>query len=84
MKIFHSLSENYLQAKEESGAAPRMLKISLTDGVMTCHAVETSDCRSVSLKTPPGTKIKLKGDKLEVANGFIKINDKNIEVNTDL
>lgn len=68
------------KVKEESGAAPRMLKISLTDGTTTCHAVEMSDLKSVSLKTLPGTKIKLKGAKLEVANGFVKISEKNLEV----
>ena len=68
------------KVKEDSGAAPRMLKISLTDGLMTCHAVELTECRGVSIKTPPGTKIKLKGNKLDVANGFIKVSDKNLEV----
>ena len=43
-----------------------MLRISLTDGAMTCHAVEMAECSHVSIKTPPGTKIKLKGDSLGV------------------
>ena len=68
------------KVKEESGAAPRMLKISLTDGSTTCHAVEMSELKSVSLKTPLGTKIRLKGGVLEVANGFVKISEKNLEV----
>ena len=68
------------KVKEESGAAPRMLKISLSDGSMTCHGVEVTECPRISLKTPPGTKIKLKGDKLAVANGFIKLSDKSFEV----
>ena len=68
------------KVKEESGAAPRMLKISLSDGSMTCHGVEVTECPRISLKTPPGTKIKLKGEKLEVANGFIKLSDKSFEV----
>ena len=68
------------KVKEESGAAPRMLKISLSDGCMTCHGVEVTECPRISLKTPPGTKIKLRGEKLEVANGFIKLSDKSFEV----
>jgi len=68
------------KVKEESGAAPRMLKISLTDGTTSCHAVEMTEIKSVSLKTPPGTKIRLKGGQLEVANGFVKISEKNLEV----
>ena len=68
------------KVKEESGAAPRMLKISLTDGSTTCHAVEVDEIKSVSLKTPPGTKIKLAGGRLEVANGFVKVSERNLEV----
>ena len=68
------------KVKEESGAAPRMLKISMSDGSMTCHGVEMTECPRISLKTPPGTKIKLKGEKLEVANGFIRLSDKSFEV----
>jgi hypothetical protein len=45
---------------EESGAAPRMLKISLTDGKMTVHAIEVSKLDDgISITTPPGTKVKL-------------------------
>ena len=38
------------KVKEDSGAAPRMLKISLTDGIMTCHAVEVSECKGPELQ----------------------------------
>merc|ERR1719167_39388 len=68
------------KVKEDSSVAPRMLKISLTDGIMTCHAVEINSCNRLSLKTPPGTKIKLKGENLDVANGFIKLCEKSFEV----
>ena len=44
---------------EESKTAPRMLKISLTDGKTTVHAVEMAKIEGVSLTTAPGTKIKL-------------------------
>ncbi len=44
---------------EESKTAPRMLKISLTDGKTTVHAVEMSKIDGLSLSTAPGTKIKL-------------------------
>ena len=47
-----------VQAKEESAGAPRMLKISLTDGSTTCHAVEVAKCDKLSLNTPPGSKIR--------------------------
>ena len=44
---------------EESKTAPRMLKISLTDGKTTVHGVEMSKIEGVSLTTAPGTKVKL-------------------------
>jgi hypothetical protein len=36
-----------------------MLKISLTDGKITVHGVEMSKIEGISLKTAPGTKVKL-------------------------
>ena len=60
--------------------APRMLKISMTDGTTTCHAVEIESWQKVSLNTPPGTKIRLKGNKIPVSNSFLKITNANIEV----
>jgi hypothetical protein len=47
------------KVNEESGGAPRMLKISLTDGKITVHGVEMSKIEGISLKTAPGTKVKL-------------------------
>ena len=44
---------------EESTTDPRMLKVSLTDGKTTVHAIELSKVDGLSLSTPPGTKIKL-------------------------
>ena len=68
------------KAKEESQAGPRMLKVSLSDGSMTCHAVEVSPCPKLSLKTAPGTKVRLNKGPLEVAGGFIKLHEGAIEV----
>ena len=68
------------KAKEESQAGPRMLKVSLSDGSMTCHAVEVSPCPKLSLKTAPGTKVRLNKGRLEVAGGFIKLHEGAIEV----
>ena len=68
------------KAKEESQAGPRMLKVSLSDGSMTCHAVEVSPCPKLSLKTAPGTKVRLNKGPLEVGGGFIKLHEGAIEV----
>ena len=68
------------KAKEESQAGPRMLKVSLSDGSMTCHAVEVSPCPKISLKTAPGTKVRLSKGPLEVSGGFIKLNEGALEV----
>ena len=54
---------------EESTTAPRMLKVSLTDGKTTVHAIELSKVDGLSLSTPPGTKKVAKNGK--IVNFFI-------------
>ncbi|OCT92680.1 tudor domain-containing protein 3 [Xenopus laevis] len=64
---------------EESQAAPRMLRLQLTDGQTNCTAVELNHLSKISLNTPPGTKIKLLGT-IEVKNGFLLLDDTNTVV----
>lgn len=64
---------------EESGAAPRMLKMSLTDGKVTCHAIELSKVDGISLDTPPGTKVKLLKD-IPISNGYLLLETGSIKV----
>uniref|UniRef100_A0A7M4FN32 Tudor domain-containing protein 3 n=1 Tax=Crocodylus porosus TaxID=8502 RepID=A0A7M4FN32_CROPO len=64
---------------EESQAAPRMLRLQMTDGHTSCTAVEYNYMSKISLNTPPGTKIKLSGI-VEVKNGFLLLDDNNIVV----
>ncbi|XP_009877165.1 PREDICTED: tudor domain-containing protein 3-like, partial [Apaloderma vittatum] len=64
---------------EESQAAPRMLRLQMTDGHTSCTAVEYSSMSKISLNTPPGTKIKLSGI-VEVRNGFLLLDDSNTAV----
>uniref|UniRef100_A0A6I8NFJ0 Tudor domain-containing protein 3 n=1 Tax=Ornithorhynchus anatinus TaxID=9258 RepID=A0A6I8NFJ0_ORNAN len=61
---------------EESQAAPRMLRLQMTDGHINCMAIEMNFMSKISLNTPPGTKIKLSGI-VEVKNGFLLLNDSN-------
>uniref|UniRef100_A0ABI7VQC4 Tudor domain-containing protein 3 n=1 Tax=Felis catus TaxID=9685 RepID=A0ABI7VQC4_FELCA len=64
---------------EESQAAPRMLRLQMTDGHISCTAVEFSFMSKISLNTPPGTKVKLSGI-VDIKNGFLLLNDSNTTV----
>lgn len=64
---------------EESQAAPRMLRVQMTDGHTSCTAVEFSYISKISLNTPPGTKVKLSGT-VDIKNGFLLLSDSNTTV----
>uniref|UniRef100_A0A8C5LJ75 Tudor domain-containing protein 3 n=1 Tax=Jaculus jaculus TaxID=51337 RepID=A0A8C5LJ75_JACJA len=64
---------------EESQAAPRMLRLQMTDGHVNCTAVEFSYISKISLNTPPGTKVKLSGI-VDIKNGFLLLNEANTTV----
>lgn len=59
------------KANEESTSAPRMLKLTLHDGKVTCTGLEISHIPSLSINTPPGTKLLLKNEELEVCHGVV-------------
>lgn len=59
------------KANEESHSAPRMLKLTLNDGKTSCTGLETSPISSLSINTPPGTKVLLKNDGIQVCHGII-------------
>ncbi|MCI4383199.1 hypothetical protein PGIGA_G00023770 [Pangasianodon gigas] len=64
---------------EESQAAPRMLRLQMTDGQTTCAGLEFKHLSKISLNTPPGTKVKLLGT-VPVKNGFLLLDDCKITV----
>ncbi|XP_021058617.1 tudor domain-containing protein 3 [Mus pahari] len=64
---------------EESQAAPRVLRVQMTDGHTSCTAVEFSYISKISLNTPPGTKVKLSGT-VDIKNGFLLLSDSNTTV----
>lgn len=67
------------KAKEDSQAAPRMLKLTLTDGVSYIQAIEALPISVISRdKTAPGTKVLVKGARL--VSGFLLINPQNFSV----
>ena len=67
------------KANEESAHAPRLLKLQLTDGHTTCHALELDSIPQLSLSTPPGTKVCISGA-IDVHNGFLALTNSNTKV----
>ncbi|KAG7206898.1 hypothetical protein KM043_000795 [Ampulex compressa] len=64
------------KSNEESRAAPRMLKLSLTDGKNNYQAVEAEHISSISINTPPGTKLLIKSGNLPISHGIILLKPK--------
>ncbi|XP_026868092.2 tudor domain-containing protein 3 [Electrophorus electricus] len=64
---------------EESQAAPRMLRLQMTDGHTMCTGLEFKHLSKISLNTPPGTKVKLVGS-VPLKNSFLLLDDSNITV----
>ncbi|XP_071551516.1 uncharacterized protein [Panulirus ornatus] len=67
------------KAFEDSGSAPRMLRVSLTDGCITVQGLEVQAIKPLSLRTAPGTKVRLTG-KIPVCGGFLLLTPNNISV----
>ncbi|XP_018579171.1 tudor domain-containing protein 3 isoform X2 [Anoplophora glabripennis] len=67
------------KANEDSQAAPRMLKLVLTDGDNHVQAIEITTINSISRNnTPPGTKILI--NNASVVSGYILLNSNNCTV----
>ncbi|XP_073997939.1 tudor domain-containing protein 3-like isoform X2 [Rhodnius prolixus] len=67
------------KSNEESQGAPRLLKLILSDGSQSCTALEISPLPFISLNTPPGTKLRLKGE-ITVTSGMLHLNTGNVEL----
>ncbi|CAH1391535.1 unnamed protein product [Nezara viridula] len=67
------------KANEESKHAPRMFKLILTDGTQSCSALEMSPLVDINFNTPPGTKLKLKGE-MVISHGLLLLHTENVEV----
>lgn len=58
------------KANEDSQAAPRMLKLTLTDGLNFCQAIEINSIPAISRdRTSPGSKVMIKNAK--VVAGYV-------------
>ncbi|KAG5898304.1 hypothetical protein JTB14_022993 [Gonioctena quinquepunctata] len=67
------------KSNEESQAAPRMLKLSLTDGDSYVQALEIDNISSISRnKTPPGTKIQVNNP--NISSGYLLLTPTNCTV----
>uniref|UniRef100_A0A0A9W9G3 Tudor domain-containing protein 3 n=1 Tax=Lygus hesperus TaxID=30085 RepID=A0A0A9W9G3_LYGHE len=67
------------KANEESQTANRMLKLLLTDGSQVVPAIEMTKLSSISLNTPPGTKLRLKGE-IIFSCGILQLNSDQVEM----
>lgn len=68
------------KANEESKVAPRLLKLTLTDGQTQYSAIEGEPISSISLDTPPGTKIYLKNGPIKISQGLLILNGNCVSV----
>ncbi|XP_050080060.1 trithorax group protein osa [Anopheles maculipalpis] len=68
------------KVNEESKVAPRLLKLTITDGQTQYVALEHEHIPSLSLNTPPGTKILLKNGPIRIVQGVMMLSDKNVQV----
>lgn len=68
------------KANEESKVAPRLLKLTLTDGQTQYSAIEGEPISSISLDTPPGTKIYLKNGPIKISQGLLILNSNCVSV----
>ncbi|XP_071499989.1 tudor domain-containing protein 3-like [Diadema antillarum] len=67
------------KSNEDSSVAPRLLRLQLTDGHVTCVGVVIETIHQIDLNTPPGTKVLLKG-RVDVTNGFIILTPATVKV----
>ncbi|XP_014677364.1 PREDICTED: tudor domain-containing protein 3-like isoform X2 [Priapulus caudatus] len=68
------------KANEDSNHAPRLLKLVLTDGHTTVHALELLHVSQLSTATPPGTKLCLLGDPIPIAHGHLLLGGATVRV----
>uniref|UniRef100_A0A182R1W2 Tudor domain-containing protein 3 n=1 Tax=Anopheles funestus TaxID=62324 RepID=A0A182R1W2_ANOFN len=68
------------KVNEESKVAPRLLKLTVTDGQTQYVALEHEHIPSLSLNTPPGTKILLKNGPIRIIQGVMMLSEKNVQV----
>lgn len=68
------------KANEESTVAPRFLQLELSDGVNSILALELERIPNLNLKIPPGTKLYLKADKLQMMQGLLVLKESEVQI----
>ncbi|KFB51286.1 hypothetical protein ZHAS_00019336 [Anopheles sinensis] len=68
------------KVNEESKTAPRLLKLTITDGQTQYVALEHEPIPALSINTPPGTKILLKNGPIRITQGVMMLSDKHVTV----
>ncbi|XP_065837446.1 tudor domain-containing protein 3-like [Oscarella lobularis] len=67
------------KSNQTSMHSPRMLKLQLTDGHLSCSALEMTHVPHLKMSLLPGSKIQLLGD-VEVDHGFILLHEHNVRL----
>lgn len=67
------------KSNPESESAPKLLRVQLTDGTSYCSGLQWEKWHSISLSTPPGSKILLKSDPIPISNGFLLLSEKHFK-----
>ncbi|XP_052873418.1 AT-rich interactive domain-containing protein 1B [Anopheles cruzii] len=68
------------KVNEESKVAPRLLKLTITDGQTQYVALEHEHIPALSLNTPPGTKLLLRNGPIRIVQGVMLLSDKHLTV----
>lgn len=68
------------KSNPESNSSPRLLRVELTDGHSTISALALRTLDGLGLKTPPGTKLKLKLGKMQFQHGFFVLSEQHMDV----
>lgn len=55
--------------------SPTLLRVQLTDGHVTCNAIQWGSWKCINQDTPPGTKLYLKPGKIKVQNYFLVLSE---------
>ncbi|ELU08898.1 hypothetical protein CAPTEDRAFT_225700 [Capitella teleta] len=64
---------------EESQGAPKLLRLMLTDGHLTCSALQMDNIPELSHNCPPGTKLKLSG-RVKMNHSFLLLDRNNCKI----
>ena len=68
------------KANEDSKVAPRFLMIEFSDGVNSLLALELENIAALSLNVPPGTKVWLKSERLQLMSGYLILKSSDLQL----